>query len=427
MAKAKKFSGGLEAIVEKMAAPLVKLAAFPAMKAIQGGLVQTMPVIIVGSIFLVLNVLGGTSVGDGTSILPFLSPLSSKFYVMNMYTIGFLGLYSSAAIAMNYGELLGIDVKTSGILGLTSFVIITLDREPDITVFSAQGLIVAILISVISVRIYKFLKDRNIVIKMPEAVPPNISNAFTSLIPFLAVYTLCWFVRVAIGFDFSSWLMDLLAPIFKASDNIFVFTFKQGIQNLLWSVGLHGDNMVDSVFIPLRQIWTAENAEAIANGVAGTQLPHIWTSNGIERLITWPAAVWPLLLYMVTSKVKYLRTLGWACIPSAIFTIVEPVIYGLPIALNPYLMLPFLLVTLITSFISYGIFELGLVSRFFAAMPWATPPFLLGPLGTGDWKSVLVVVLVFVIGLIIYRPFFKKFEKSLLEEDKAENEAVIAE
>ncbi len=424
MSKEKKLGGRLEAFVEKIAAPLVKLASYPVMRAIQGGLVQTMPIIVVGSIFLVLSVLGSSNVGNGTTLLPFLSPIASKLSVMNSYTIGFLGLYSSAAIAMNYGEILGVDVKTSGILGLTSFIIINLAKEINTTAFSAQGLIVAIITSVVSIRIYKFFKDRNIVIKMPDAVPPNISNAFTSLIPFLAVYTICWFIRVAMDFDLSNWIMGLLTPLFSAAENIFVFTFKQTIQNLLWSVGLHGDNMVDSIFIPLRQIWTAENAAAAAAGVEGTALPHVWTSNGIERLVTWPAAIWPLLLYMITSKVKYLRTLGWACLPSAIFTIVEPVIYGLPLALNPYLMLPFLVITIITSFVSYGIFELGLVGRFFASMPWATPPFLLGPLGTGDWKSVLVMLLVFVIGLVIYYPFFKNFEKSLLAKE-AENEAAV--
>jgi PTS system cellobiose-specific IIC component len=139
----------------------------------------------------------------------------------------------------------------------------------------------------------------------------------------------------------------------------------------------------------------------------------------IDRLTGWTAAVWPLVFLMIRSKVKYLKALGIACLPAAIFTIVEPVVFGLPLALNPFLFVPFLVVTAVSSTVGYLMMQFGFVARFYASLPWATPPFLLGPLGTGDWKSIIIVVVSFVIGLVIYFPFWRQFEKSCLEKEKA--------
>ena len=289
----------------------------------------------------------------------------------------------------------------------------------DASAFGASGLIVSIVVAILSVRIYKFFIDKNIVIRLPDSVPPNIGNAFSSLIPFLVIFTLAWGIRTLLGFNIVSWLMGLLTPLFSAADNIGTYTLREGLVNLLWAVGLHGDNMVASpIFSPFEIMWTAENAAAVASGVPGTELPHIMTNSGIDRLTNWTACVWPLVFLMITSKVKYLRTLGWACLPSALFTIVEPVVFGLPLALNPFLIVPYLLTAIVTAIVAYSTFSLGLIGRFYATMPWATPPFLLGPIGTGDWKSVILVVVVFVIGLVIYYPFFKQFEKHELEKEK---------
>ena len=413
-------------LTNKIAGPLLKLADIPAIQAIQKGLVQTMPVIIVGSVFLILYVLGSPSIGDsGKALLPFLEPYASKLVVMNSLTIGFLALYASVTITMNYAEGLGVDIKTAGLLGLSTFIIINLngtnaDGLIDPTSFGATGLIVAILVALIAVKIYKLFVDKNIVIRMPDSVPPNIGNAFSSLIPFLAIFTLAWFVRTFLEFDTVSWLMGALKPIFTSADNIGTYVLRQGIVNLLWAVGLHGDNMFAvPVFNPFEIMWTAENAAAMAQGVSGTALPHIMTYSGIDRLTNWTACAWPLIVLMITSKVKYLKTLGWACLPPALFTIVEPLIFGLPLALNPFLLIPYLLTSIVTAIVSYGAFALGLIGRFYATMPWATPPFLLGPIGTGDWKTIILVIVVFCIGLVIYYPFFKQFEKHEIKKESA--------
>lgn len=402
--------------VNKMAGPLIRFADLPSVASVQNGLVATVPVIIVGSFFLILYVLGSPSVGtSGEPLLPFLAPLSGHFLLVNSLTLGIMALYASVTISMNYAERLKVDVKTAAVLGLAAFILFTIGTVENgminVANFGASGLFVAILTSLVSVRLYKFLVDRDIRIKMPDSVPPNIGNAFTALIPFLAIFTVAWLVRTVLGFDMATWLTTVLGPVISGADNLPIFVLNRLVTGLLWAVGLHGDNMLLPIFQPLQQTWSEANAAALASGVSPNELPHVWTLFGIDRLTYWPATVWPVLILMFLSKVKTHRTLATAASPAAVFTIVEPVIYGLPLALNPFLLIPFLLTSVVSAFVTYLAFSLHLVDRYFAILPWATPPFISGPLGTGDWRTLIVLAINIAIGFFIYLPFFKIFER----------------
>lgn len=418
----------LDTIMDKvmaLAGPLNNFASLPAVMAIQDGLVAIMPLILIGSISLVFSLFGTNSIG-GITVLPFLAPYVSQIQVINSLTMGFLGIYAAVAIPASYAEKQGLDVKTCSVLGLATFFMFTcngLSKDGSIatTAFGATGLFAIIISTLISVWVYKLLVERNITIKMPEGVPPAVGNAFASLIPFAVVLLICWVIRTALNFDFVAFLTTFLTPLVGAADNIFMYTLDRGVSALLWACGLHGDNMwTVPIFSPFEIIWTNENAVAMA---AGETLPHIWTYSGIDRISTWPALVWPLVFLMIRSKVKYLRALGWACLPAAICTIVEPVIFGLPVALNPFLIIPFVLIAVIVAVLAYGFVALGFCARFFATLPWATPPFILGPFGTGDLRSLIITFGAFAIGLLIYIPFWRMFEKSLLERQASEETA----
>lgn len=112
---------------------------------------------------------------------------------------------------------------------------------------------------------------------------------------------------------------------------------------------------------------------------------------------------------MLLSKRKEHKTIGPTSLAPGIFTIVEPVIYGLPLALNPYLIVPFILSGTIANGVGYLLMSSDLFGKFYALVPWATPPFLLGPIGTGDWKTILIVVISFIIGFV----YVDRFEHTL--------------
>jgi PTS system cellobiose-specific IIC component len=133
--------------------------------------------------------------------------------------------------------------------------------------------------------------------------------------------------------------MGVLAPLAAGADNIFVYLGARLLANLMWVVVLHGDNMLLSNFQPFGLMWLEENAAALAAGTPSNQLPHVLagfgTGGGLDRLVMWPSAIWPLVIFMIRSKVKTHNVLGWTALAPALFTITEPVVFGLPLVLNP--------------------------------------------------------------------------------------------
>lgn len=420
--------------VLKFSAPLAKLAEMPAVASVQNGLIGTVPIIIIGSIFLVLGVLGSPVIGtSGKALLPFLAPIADKLSWMNSLTMGMMALYASVSIPASYADITQkIDGKSASLLGLAAFLIFNIegysaDGGISVAALGASGLFVCILTSILSVKLYIFLVEKHITIRMPEQVPPNVGTAFTALIPYAACFTLAWLIRTVFNFDMVTWLNSVLAPLISSSENVFTFTAAAFIVAILWSVGLHGDNMFVVLFFPFGAVWMEENAAAVAAGVSVTQLPHVlagFGNTGLLRMTFWTAGVWPLVLLLLLSKVKYLRTMGKAFLPASVFGIVEPVVFGLPLALNPFLILPFIVSATLGSTVGYLLMSTNFFGKFFAMVPWATPAPILGPLGTGDWKTALIPFIAMAIGIVIYLPFWRLYEKDCMKKE-LEQEAVL--
>lgn len=424
-----------------IAEPMAKFASIPWVASLQAGMVAIMPIIIIGSLFLVFSVLAQPWIAIGgvpTVILPFLTPYTGKLLVAFNLTMNFLGLYAAVAIAMSYAEKIDVPQKAAGLLGLTTFLLMTINSTTlsgevadaagnmvpfsiggiPISSFSASGLFTAIIIGLISVKLYKLVVDSGVVIKMPEGVPPMIADSFTALIPYTVVFTLAWLTRTVLDFNLVTWMTTLIAPLFTAADNVIVYTLSNTLVALFWGMGIHGDNMIGVITGPFTTMTIAANADAMA---AGLELPYIWTQQ-LTRMHGWTASVWPLFIFMFTTKLPGKKALASTALPAGIFTIIEPVMFGLPLALNPILFVPFILTWVVGSVFTYSVVAMGLVGRFFANLPWATPPFLLGPAASGDWKWVIVIALNVAIGYVIYYPFWKVYEK--VEFAKLENSEV---
>lgn len=422
MAQKENFITKISNSVQKMSGPMAKFSNLKSISSIVNGIMGTLPVILTGAIFMILYVLGSPSVGtSGKALLPFLSPLASKFLWMNTLTLSFMSLYASFTIAYNYGKKLNQNGLNSGIIGLMTFLVLVLgglDKNGGIPIvaFSSSGLFVAIITSIFSVRILWLFEKYNIVIKMPSSVPPAIGNSFSALLPFIASAIIAWLIRDILNFDIVKWLNTILQPLVNQTENVWVAMLIVFITLLLWSCGLHGDGMFMTLFTPFGLQWLEMNSNLVAKGIAPEHLPHILAGlgqTGLIRMTVWTSAVWPLILLMLISKNKFLKTLGITSLVPGIFTIVEPVVYGLPIALNPYLLIPFIFSGTISTGIGYLLMSMPWMGKFFASIPWATPPFLLGPLGTGDWKTIIIVIISFGIGLVCYLPFWPMFVKSL--------------
>lgn len=420
----KSFNATAEAMIYRMAGPLIRIGNVPAVAAVRDGLIATIPIIIIGSLFLLTAMLGQDNTFSKTALLPFLSPYSPQLVVFFSMTMNFLALYGALAIGLVYAKKLDIDVTGAGLLSLASFLLFninSLETGLDIRSFAATGLFTAIVSSLLSVKCYSIFIKRNMTIRMPEGVPPNVINAFVALIPYFLILSGFWLVRTVLGFNFGEAINEAMLPILNASDSIVVFTLIKFITLLLWGVGMHGDNMMLPLVTPMTYRWVAENAQAVSQGVPLKELPHIWTTV-VERISMWPASVWSVLALMWFSRLKQARTLAIIATPAAVFTIVEPVIFGLPLVLNPFLIIPFVLSGTIASLVSYAAFSLEWINRVFVELPWATPPFISGYVATGgDWMALVLIAVNFLIGLVIYFPFWKAYERSQLESNNVTN------
>mgnify|MGYP000928633338 CR=1 FL=1 len=405
-----------DVVIDKLAGPMGKFASLKPMLVIKDGLVAITPVILVGSLFLLIQLLGQPVIGgSGKPLIPALAPFAEKIGLVNSLTMGFMSFYAAIAFSVCYARVYKLDQLTMAIMGASAFMLINIDKVSDGAIqvgnFGAAGIFAAMVTVFASGWIYRFCTRKNLVIKMPEGVPQGVGNAFTSLIPFAIVFVIAWAVRTLMGIDLSSVFTMIFSPIFKAADNIGLFTLRCFISQTFWGVGIHGDNILAPVLGPLNLLWIGENNKAAMAGVALTQLPHIWTE-ATERCVLFTSSEWGLLFWMYFSKKKSTKAMAVACTPSAIFCIIEPLVFGLPIVMNPILIIPWILSATIAGFVGYGIFALGLCNRFFVLMPWATPPPILAFLGTGgDWRAILVVIVSFLIGVIVYYPFVKAWER----------------
>ena len=407
-------------IGNKMAPKLMKLFNRPTLNIIKNSMVNVMPFILFGSIMLLVALLGTTSMGTEKPILEFLAPYTDKIALMTSMSMGFMTIYFAVSIGINYADEYKLDKTSCSLLSLMAFLFVNVDgiTEGMISVnsFGASALFPTMITSIIALKVYKIFIQKKIVIKMPDGVPPAVGQAFSSIVPFAVVGIVFWFIRTILQFDIMSFMQTLMAPVFDGADNIFAFTLYNGFTKLLWGFGIHADSLFQGLLDPLKLTWISANGSA---AVAGDAIPHIWTT-ALERTCLWTGPVLGLLTVLMFSKTKHLKTFSFASLPAALFSIIEPVVFGLPLVMNPILLIPFVLSGIVGAIVTYGACLLNLVAIPFLELPWATPPFLIGFISSGDWKFIILALLNVAIGAIIYYPFVKVFEKQENERIKLE-------
>jgi PTS system cellobiose-specific IIC component len=293
----------------------------------------------------------------------------------------------------------------------------------DITYWGGAGVITAMIAGAIAINVIDFCYKKNIKITLPDGVPPAIADSFSAIIPYFIITVICWGIRTIAGINIPEMVGNMLLPVLSAADNVFVYTLQQFLSALLWTCGLHGDNITGAVTSAFLNTWLAENNAAYMAGTAVKDLPYVWTPN-LCRLSQWVSSCWPIIVYMFMSskKLPHLKPLATICVPPAIFCIIEPVMFGLPVVLNPFMIIPFVLTHTITGALTYELSAIGFVGKQYLSLPWATPSPILGYLAAGGSIGGFIVVFInFAIGMVIFYPFWKAYEKS--EVKRIEEEA----
>ena len=278
--------------------------------------------------------------------------------------------------------------------------------EPG-TYLDNTGLFTAIVITVISVEVFNFFIKKNLIIKMPEGVPPAISASFAAFIPGTVLAFGWWFIRFILGIDVAALLYTVLSAVVPTMSTYVAAAIAETFHAFLWTMGIHGDLTIGIALEPVWQANLAANAQAVAAGLEPTA---IYT--GIFRSFVVPGgsgATLPLAIYFTRSKSARLRRVGWLGIPPGIFNINEPITFGAPVIFNPILGIPFILITFLNVTVAYLATSFGLVNETYILAPWTLPSPLLMFMATGyDWRAIIIAIITeFVIPGIIWYPALK--------------------
>lgn len=435
---------GLITFLEQKVSPIAaKIGGQRHMLAVRKGIISTLPLTLVGSFFVIFLNFPIPAVAE--KLTPFLPILDIPY----RFTVGILALYATFGIASSLAQSYKLDQLTAGIIAVMSFIVTSiaparlwaeasttnlLTNKPEIVAagrylnianLGAQSLFGAIVTALISVEIYRFMKVKNITIKMPEGVPPEVANSFIALFPAGACLILFWVIRHMLGFDINATLSNLLMPLqgSLAGNSLLGGLVTVFLICFFWILGIHGPAIMGPVIRPFWESSIADNMEAFSNHVAATEMPNIFTEMFLQWFV-WiggAGATLALVCLFLTSKSAYLKELGKIGFLPGLFNINEPIIFGAPIVMNPTLTIPFILSPMVMTVIAYVATITHIVPMTVSRTVF-TVPSPIGAMMVTNWHIMagVLVVINFLVSLVIYYPFFKVFEKEQIASELAE-------
>lgn len=404
------------------------------LQAIKDGFLGCMPIVLTSSIFLLIATLPGVV---GITLPQPLIDWCNKLY---NFTMGVMGIMVAGTTAKNFtasmnrrmpaGKVLNdgstmVAAQCSMLLLAVTQFTTKFDGSElsvfDCTSMGTRGLFSAYIAAFITVWVYKFCVSRDLTIKLPKEVPGAIAQNFRDIIPFGGAVIICGIIDVVVrnlmGVPFSELLIKLLSPLFTAAETYPGLILIQAATAFFWFIGVHGPSIVQPGIGPIRLANQAENLQVL---LAGGHPAHSLTFN--MSLVgefggTGATFIVPLLLILF-MKSKQLKAVGKASIVPVAFAVNEPLLFGAPMILNPYMLIPFVAAGCVNvSVAKFFIDNVGM-NGFSFVVPWATP----APIGIFITTNFQLIALVFVaiiilLDAIIYLPFLKAYDKLLCDQE----------
>lgn len=428
--------GKLTEMIEKVLMPLAdKLEKNRYLKAITNGFSVLLPITMIGAIFTLLsslnievyqNLIASVGLKELFSFAPKVTTDLISLYAV--YLIG-----KACAVQLGYEN----DADVAGIVSLFVFLLmipigvsgqseggetVAIAGAIATTYLGSAGLFSAMILGLIVPTIYCWFLSKNITIKMPEQVPPMISKSFAGLIPGFVIAFLFSLVRVGLTYtsfgDLNTCIYTMLrTPLSHLGASPITFIVFIVMCSLMWFFGLHG-GMIVMPFLTM--LYTAPALENLAAMGAGEVLPNIITKANWSLYASLGGAGGTLglcILMFFTAKSSRYKTLGKLALPAGLCGINEPVTFGLPMVLNTIMIIPLLLTPVVTFLISYFCMKFGLVPYTNGVeIALGTPVFFSGLIGAG-WQAVVLQVVLVVVQVLMYYPFFKVLDKKACEEE----------
>ncbi|SHH00746.1 PTS cellobiose transporter subunit IIC [Virgibacillus chiguensis] len=398
--------------------------------ALRDGFMVALPLIIFGSIFVVI------------ANLPFLDRVISEdafaayqsaLGPASAATLSIMGMFVIIGIGYKLTEHYENEAIYGGVVALTAFLILTPQVLEGLTgviptvSLGAQGMFLGIFTAFIAAELYNFFVRTDWTIKMPAGVPQAVSRSFSALIPITLTLSVFLIIRIIFsytGFDtVQNFIYTIIQqPLTQLGSGLPATIVAVLLIQVFWFFGLHGQIIVNSVFDP---IWYTLNEQNLSAFQAGTELPNIVTKQFIDSFIVGMGGsgmtLAVIILIFIIGRSRQMKELGKLGAPAGIFNVNEPIIFGLPIIMNPLIIIPWLLAPVVVTIITYFAMATGLVPPPAGVIvPWTTPVVLNGFLATGNaWQGGLLQAVNLVVVMMIWWPFLKIMDKSYYEKEKA--------
>ncbi|VKX16891.1 PTS system, lactose-specific IIBC [Streptococcus pneumoniae] len=419
----------LIAFIEKGKPFFEKLSRNIYLRAIRDGFIAGMPVILFSSIFILIAFVPNSwDFKWSDEVVAFLmKPYSYSMGILALLVAGTTAKSLTDSVNRSMEKTNQINYMSTLLAAIVGLLMLAADPiESGLATgfLGTKGLLSAFLAAFVTVAIYKVCVKNNVTIRMPDEVPPNISQVFKDVIPFtlsvVSLYALDLLARHFVGASVAESIGKFFAPLFSAADGYLGITIIFGAFAFFWFVGIHGPSIVEPAIAAITYANAEVNLNLLQQGMhadkiltSGTQM-FIVTMGGTGATLVVP------FMFMWLTKSKRNRAIGRASVVPTFFGVNEPILFGAPLVLNPIFFIPFIFAPIANVWIFKFFIETLGMNSFTANLPWTTPAPLGLVLGTNfQVLSFILAALLIVVDVVIYYPFLKVYDEQILEEERS--------
>ncbi|HEW5700525.1 TPA: PTS transporter subunit EIIC [Streptococcus pneumoniae] len=419
----------LIAFIEKGKPFFEKLSRNIYLRAIRDGFIAGMPVILFSSIFILIAFVPNSwGFKWSDEVVAFLmKPYSYSMGILALLVAGTTAKSLTDSVNRSMEKTNQINYMSTLLAAIVGLLMLAADPiESGLATgfLGTKGLLSAFLAAFVTVAIYKVCVKNNVTIRMPDEVPPNISQVFKDVIPFtlsvVSLYALDLLARHFVGASVAESIGKFFAPLFSAADGYLGITIIFGAFAFFWFVGIHGPSIVEPAIAAITYANAEVNLNLLQQGMhadkiltSGTQM-FIVTMGGTGATLVVP------FMFMWLTKSKRNRAIGRASVVPTFFGVNEPILFGAPLVLNAIFFIPFIFAPIANVWIFKFFIETLGMNSFTANLPWTTPAPLGLVLGTNfQVLSFILAALLIVVDVVIYYPFLKVYDEQILEEERS--------
>ncbi len=427
------FMNKMQSFMEQHIVPIgMKISGQRHLAAIRDGLAILIPVTIIGGFACLLAVPPiPATITEATN--PFYAVLlawksfagANAATLMAPYylTIGIIALYVVVGVSFQLAKSYKMDALNNAVAALLVYLCVSgafdvATASINVGMLGAGYMFSAMMVGCLVVEINRFFQEKNIVIKMPDSVPPNVAAPFNVLLPL--VFNVIFFILIdkllvkVTGAGIARLVYTIFQPLMRATGSLPSVLIINLLMTTFWFFGIHGANMLSVVTSPITTAALAANAEAV---VANKPLPYIYAGAMNSVFGNWITYTAMLVIIFIFGKSNQTRSVAKVAIVPSCFNINEPSIFGLPTVLNVYTYIPMIICSFVNCSAYYLLAQANVVGRFYVTLPFTVPGPLQAFLATGDFKTIILWFVLFVVDLFILYPFITTYDRQLLKQE----------